>query len=89
MNNRLQVGGLALIINSKCKSNLGKIVLLEEYCGDLEIVKDAWLVSCDNLLENTRIPPLNYGHITSSWLMPLGDQKTQDELAKKREYELN
>lgn len=80
---RLQVGGLALIINSRCSSNLGKVVLLKEYCGDMDIVKDAWLVSCSEPLENTKTKPLNYGHITSSWLLPLGDKQTQEQFKKE------
>ena len=83
---RLQVGGLALIINSRCASNLGRVVLLKEYCGDMGAVKDAWLVSCSEPLENTKTKPLNYGHITSTGLMPLGDKQTQDELSKEKEF---
>ena len=84
---RLQVGGLALIINSRCGSNIGKVVKLEQYCGDMDLVKDAWLVSCDDLLVNTVTSPMKFGHITSSWLMPLGDKQTQDELLRESELE--
>ena len=73
--NRLQVGGFALIINARCESNVGRVVLLEAYMGDMEYTKDAWRVSSREVMENVLGRPESYGHISAKNLMPLGDDK--------------
>lgn len=67
---RLQVGGLALILNSIVPHMIGKTVKLEEHVGARQSSKtgwigDAWVVSLGEALF----------YIRSDWLMPLGDDK--------------
>ena len=80
MNNRLQVGGLVLVTHALFYDIQGKTGKLLEYVGTYTSSKtgltyDCWFVLIDS--DKYVIP--------TKWLMPLGDQKTQDELAKEKE----
>lgn len=86
MNNRLQVGGLALIINAENKNNIGRVVSLIRYVGCCAWIDDGWEVSIDNGI-NILGERTSRGVLSAKNLMPLGDQKTQDELAKEKEIE--
>lgn len=88
---RLQVGGLALIVNDTELENIGKVVKLVGFHGNsmrgrfsMSIVHDGWNVSCDDgLMFPDGILRNAIGLISSKNLMPLGDQKTQDEFRKE------
>lgn len=91
MNNRLQVGWLALVINSYSGLNIGKVVELIRYYNEVEfddgsIWKNCWLVSGIDILSSDGSPK-SYLYSKAEWLMPLGDKQTQDELAKEKELE--
>lgn len=89
---RLQVGGLALIVGfTKCDRNVGKIVRLDEYEGELsfntgETINDLWKVSGDDLIWKDGTWQ-DYCYVQSKNLMPLSDKQTQDELARELEIE--
>lgn len=88
MNNRLQVGGLALIIKGDYSDlNVGKTVELTSYLGKFGDIGDAWFVYCEDGLVMDDFKLKNEGAIASHRLMPLGDKQTQDELAKEKELE--
>jgi hypothetical protein len=77
---RLQAGGLALVLNSILPSIIGRVAVLESHIGIHQssrtgVIADAWEISVDGSAYIIR----------SDWLMPLGDKKTQDELAKEIE----
>ena len=79
---RLQVGGLALILNSIYQEMVGRTCKLIHHVGIHKSSKtgttaDSWQIGVDG---ETYL-------IRSDWLMPLGDQQTQDELAKEKELE--
>lgn len=84
--NRLQVGGLALVINANVESNIGKVVKLVRFLGATDHFDDDWEVSIDNGV-NVLGEMVNTGALPSKWLMPLGDKQTQDELAKEKELD--
>lgn len=94
---RLQVGGLALIINDTEIENIGKTVNLIRYVdGDrrglysMVILYDHWEVySNDGLMFPDGIVRNIAGLISSKNLMPLGDKQTQDELMKEKELGCN
>lgn len=83
MSNRLQVGGLALVIKAENPKNLGVVVKLvsrDDYYD--------WIVDGD--LDSSHLPiQLRTGQFVcySDQLMPLGDKQTQDKLAKEKELE--
>lgn len=84
--NRLQVGGLALIIKAGINdSNVGKVVKLIEYLGAIGKYDSAWLVGGELVNELGEI--IDEANISQCRLMPLGDKQTQDELAKEKELE--
>jgi hypothetical protein len=96
MNNRLQVGGLALVIGSETgvDDNMGMVVTLTEYIGEydhpLARNNDYWRVSGDGIVAITaggKIVLVQETVTSAKFLMPLGDKKTQDELAKEKEIE--
>ena len=90
MSSRLQVGGLALLINSiRIPANIGQTVRLSQYLGtrtftDGTVLDNVWVIESDDLVDA-------YGNNTpfiyceSKNLMPLGDKQTQDELRKEQE----
>lgn len=93
MSSRLQVGGLALITNSLRGEIVGMTVSLVSVFGDIEfngdIFKDCWEVEAR---EKVRVVSTS-GHesmsstfyLPAAWLMPIGDQQTQEELRKEQE----
>lgn len=86
MSNRLQVGGLALVMSGL---NTGKIVTLEKHYpsikfDDGDYWEDAWLISSRELI-NVYYCTQPQVIIKSTELKPLGDKQTQDELAKEKE----
>ena len=88
---RLQVGGLALVINSTSGLNLGKVVeLIVHYnvvgFDDGSVWKNCWVVTGDDILGTDGLPK-PYVYFKAEWLMPLGDKKTQDEFVKEKELE--
>ena len=91
--NRLQAGGLALIIGyTICDRNLGKTVKLDAYKGSLNFddgstIDDLWQVSSDDLVW-VNGERQDYCFVQSKNLMPLGDKKTQDELEKELENDI-
>lgn len=82
---RLQVGGLAINLNS------GKIVTLVKFVGDVfytptkETYKSVWLVKANefHILHDDSMK-LEFG-VPASELLPLGDKQTQDEFKKELE----
>lgn len=80
---RLQVGGLALIINAQIKENIGNIVCLIGYRGAYFGINDAWEVECQEMMMTVCGVKSTKGFISAKNLMPLGDQQTQDELRKE------
>lgn len=90
---RLQVGGLALIINDAEIENIGKTVKLIAYRGSdirgrfsMAIIHECWEVNCADGLYIPTGELVRQNCFTSSKnLMPLGDKQTQDELAKELE----
>lgn len=84
---RLQVGGLAINLNS------GKIVTLIKFIGDIvykptgEIYRSVWRVKANefHVLHDDSMK-LEFG-VPANELMPLGDKQTQDKLAKEKELE--
>lgn len=83
MNNRLQVGGLALVIKAENKNNLGVVVKLVSKCDHRDWIIEGDLDSSHMPIELRNRPFACY----SDQLMPLGDKQTQDELAKEKELE--
>lgn len=79
---RLQVGGLALIIGSV--TNCGKVVRLKRYIGDFKGRANCWHVTGEDLLD-IGFNRVSQVAVPESWLLPLGDKQTQDELAKELE----
>lgn len=72
---RLQVGGLALVLNSLSGKLTGKVATLKSHRGIRKssmtgVVADTWEITVDNM----------DWLIRSDWLMPLGDEKTQQQL---------
>lgn len=88
---RLQVGGLALVINSTSGLNLGKVVELMRHYNEVEfddgsIWKNCWVVTSNDILGVDGLPT-PYVYSKAEWLMPLGDKQTQGDLAKEKELE--
>ena len=90
MSSRLQVGGLALLINSiRIPANIGQTVRLSQYLGtrrftDGTVLDNVWVIESDDLVDSIgdKSP---YLYCESKNLMPLGDKQTQDELRKEQE----
>lgn len=84
---RLQVGGLALDLESGC------VCVLLDYFGDGwdvngNLYLDNWRIEFDQpqcCSVSGRIGSVFYQQ--AKYLMPLGDKQTQDELAKEKELE--
>lgn len=82
---RLQVGGLAINLNS------GKIVTLVKFLGDMlstptkKTYKSVWHVKANefHVLHDDSMK-LEFG-VPASELLPLGDKQTQDEFKKELE----
>lgn len=82
---RLQVGGLAINLNS------GKIVTLVKFLGDMlsiptkKTYKSVWHVKANefHVLHDDSMK-LEFG-VPASELIPLGDKQTQDEFKKELE----
>ena len=87
MNNRLQVGGLALEMSSGA---IVKLIMFkgDGYCRLGKIHFAVWLVISSDpvFMPDTGLYKTEF-HAESKDLIPLGDQQTQDELAKKGEIE--
>lgn len=79
---RLQVGGLALVINADNKNNIGKVVSLIGYVGCYAWIDDGWEVGIENGI-NILGERTSRGVLSAKNLMPLGDKQTQDELSKE------
>ena len=80
---RLQVGGLALIIDSYNRVNVGKVVRLLEFMGVYAWIEDGWMVEIEkgvNVVGET----IESGVISAKHLMPLGDHYTQEILKKEK-----
>lgn len=82
---RLQVGGLALVVQSKHSDNIGCVVELISFIGRQESpwevgrYFDYWEIKYNHRPKTMFAP--------SHCLMPLGDKQTQDKLAKEKELE--
>ncbi|WP_288409538.1 hypothetical protein [uncultured Acinetobacter sp.] len=74
---RLQVGGLALIIDAMVSENIGKVVRIKAFTawGNCEVKGDDLIGLSGNKTKDGVIPP--------KWLMPLGDDQTQAEFRKE------
>ena len=85
---RLQVGGLALVLNSRFPENIGKVVKLVRHAGLIESemygTVDFWVVNGE--LKGT-ISDNTDGVVPTKYLMPLGDKQGQDEIMKEKELE--
>ena len=79
---RLQVGGLALVINAENKNNIGRVVSLIRYVGCYAWVDDGWEVGIDSGI-NILGEKTSRGVLSAKTLMPLGDKQTQDEFRKE------
>lgn len=91
MNNRLQVGGLALIVGcSEIPIHVGRVVTLDRLIEDAKFtdgsILTVWQVSADDLVDRVG-NKTDYIYVEPHHLMPLGDKQTQDELAEEREVE--
>lgn len=90
MNNRLYVGCLAWILDSKVKENIGKVVRLVRYEGQHY---DSWEVHAHEPLLTTGGMRSVKGFVESKNLMPLGDDKgielygLREEIMTKRDKE--
>lgn len=91
---RLQVGGSAILIKDEFIENVGKVVKLVAFHESIECTLgmlhfDEWEFSCDSgivcLGGEISFDEMTTGHKN---LIPLGDKKTQDELAKEKELEV-
>lgn len=98
MNNRLQVGGLALIINSIKGESVGMVVTLVEFFGDIDfkgqILKDCWKVQASEKLttvySNSGLENKTDTFYTpSAWLLPLGDNEAIELYKLKEELKCN
>lgn len=69
MNNRLQVGGLALVINAMNKDNIGKVVTI------LAFLESGYVEIAGNDLVDLFGRPTKDGITFPENLMPLGDDK--------------
>lgn len=98
MNNRLQVGGLALIINSIKGESVGMVVTLVEFFGDIgfkgQILKDCWKVQASKKVTTVYSisgfeNKTDTFYAPSAWLLPLCDDaaielyKLKEELTCK------
>ena len=90
MSSRLQVGGLALLINStRIPANIGQTVRLGQYLGtrtftDGTMLDSVWVIEFNDLVDACG-NSTTFLYCESKNLMPLGDQQTQDELRKEQE----
>lgn len=92
---RLQVGGLALVISDALvRENEGKIVKIIRYIPDASYdngygvlsASDVFEVSCESGIKMFSDGSTRYNGgvgYERKCLLPLGDQKTQDELQKE------
>ena len=94
MSNRLQAGGLALIINETERENIGKVVQIigkqregvrGAYC--MTLLSDHWEVYSEHGLMFPDGLSKDTGLIHKNNLIPLDDKQTQDKLAKEKELE--
>ena len=74
---RLQVGGLALVVNSVNPKNLGVVVT------PIEGYKDGWIVEGELDSSHGLSMFKTKFYAPSAWLMPLGDKQTQEELRQE------
>lgn len=80
---RLQVGGLALIINSLKGEIVGMTVSLIGMHGDIEfyggVLKDCWKVEAAEKVKTVTPMGVEFMsttfHLPAAWLLPLGDDK--------------
>ena len=87
---RLQVGGLALVVDGM---NCGKIVELVKHYpvinfDDGDTWENAWLIKSRELI-NVYFLSQPEVIIKANGLKPIGDKETQDELASEKEHEFN
>ena len=88
MNNRIQVGGLALIIKGRIDNrNVGKQVVLTRKVGKCYGgIHDCWEIYCEDGLGMSTCGDVKEAIIEEYRLMPLGDKQTQDEFRQEEEY---
>lgn len=93
MSNRLQVGGLALVVGG-LEGNLGRVVKLIKFVGKIDNPfsnsNDCWLVIADNLvgrMPNGIIKPVSKMNVSAKYLLPLGDQKGVEMFELEKEIE--
>lgn len=83
MNNRLQVGGLALVIKALNPKNLGATVKLVKFEDNL------WVIHGE--LDSSHSPYVITTHFTAppEWLLPLGDDAAIELYKLKEELTCN
>lgn len=88
MGNRLQVGGLALTLDSSIqKTNIGLVVIIIECLGDKYGDGSIWWYVEHPLLKNNVGEVVGDGFFPSKKLMPLGDQKGVEMFELEKEIE--
>lgn len=80
---KLEVGGLALLINANYRENIGKVVELVSYNGGLWCIKFKDKVKMVYCLNGTDAGLGDIGHVKSSWLKPLESIKENDKIQEK------
>ena len=90
--NRLQVGGLALVVNSCSGLNIGMTVeLLSHHAqvqfDDGDVWENCWQVKGDGIVGIDGLPK-PWVISKASWLMPLGDDKGIELYNLKEELEV-
>lgn len=82
---RLQVGGLALTLGSKISpNNIGLTVKLVKFYPNLYCDGVDWFFVTNSELVDVHLNEIGCGYFPINKLMPLGDEKTQEELRQER-----
>ncbi|WP_313327748.1 hypothetical protein [Enterobacter oligotrophicus] len=92
----LRVGGLAIIVNSQLKENIGRTVILKEYLGVIigyvqKIERAAWHVESatsevlKGILPDGEIINTMTCAVPSDWLMPIDGEDFSHEDERQKE----
>lgn len=96
---QIKPGMLCLMINAVLPENRGRVVLVDSFAGversPAGVIENLWNISCPhgeqikacNMHTGTEVY-LPFAQCAASWLMPLGDDESMEEVRKEQELEL-
>jgi hypothetical protein len=76
-------GDLAITVNTKLPENIGKVVSVVKFLGDIFGVKDVWLVDFNkptNVDAGSGIILSNIAHVRDAWLRPISGIPDADHI---------